>query len=236
MEYIEILKKDLKDIIKISFQPIYCLKEKKIVTHEVLSRFHSEKVGIIETLKVIEALEKIGEIHNLDFIIIEKIKDYVVEKDMNICINLSPKTILRDDFLEKLSILEKGYKNLEVEITERGSFNYNQLLKRILYLKKLGIKITMDDFPIGNSNLENLLKMHVDGVKIDRELLKNLCSDKGKGIYKSVVNLLKNIENEITAEGIETEEELEFVKSLGIDKVQGYYISKPILEEDFKKI
>lgn len=230
----EILKRDLKEILKISFQPIYSLKDNKIVAYEVLARFKSEKLGVIDTLKAIELLERIGNIHVLDFLVLEKIKKYLTKKDKRICVNISPSTIVREEFLEKVEELKEGFESLEIEITERGEFSYTDLVYKIIKLKKLGIKVIMDDFPVGNSNLENLFKSHIDGVKIDMDFLKYLESDQGKRIYKSVVKFLKDIGNEITAEGIETESELNFVKSIEVDLVQGYFIGRPISEEEFK--
>lgn len=229
-----ILKKDLEEILSISFQSIYSLKEKKIVAYEVLSRFYSDQIGIINTLEAIEFLEKIKRIHILDFLILEKVKKYLKSLNVKICVNISPITIERDDFLEKVEELRGSFENLAIEITERGSFSYTELVYKIIKLKKLGVKVVMDDFPMGNSNLENLFKTHITGVKIDKKMIKYLSSDKGKIIYRSVVDLLKNVGNETTAEGIETEEDLEFVKSIGVDLVQGYYIGKPISEEEFK--
>lgn len=230
----EILKRDLKEILNISFQPIYSLKDNKIVAYEVLARFKSEKLGVIDTLKAIELLERIGNIHVLDFLVLEKIKKYLTKKDKRICVNISPSTIVREEFLEKVEELKEGFESLEIEITERGEFSYTDLVYKIIKLKKLGIKVIMDDFPVGNSNLENLFKSHIDGVKIDMDFLKYLQSDQGKRIYKSVVKFLKDIGNEITAEGIETESELNFVKSIEVDLVQGYFIGRPISEEEFK--
>lgn len=230
----EVLKRDLKEILKISFQPIYSLKDNKIVAYEVLARFKSEKLGVIDTLKAIELLERIGNIHVLDFLVLEKIKKYLTKKDKRICVNISPSTIVREEFLEKVEELKEGFESLEIEITERGEFSYTDLVYKIIKIKKLGIKVIMDDFPVGNSNLENLFKSHIDSVKIDRDFLKYLESDQGKRIYKSVVKFLKDIGNEITAEGIETESELNFVKSIEVDLVQGYFIGRPISEEEFK--
>lgn len=143
-------------------------------------------------------------------------------------------TIIREDFLEKLIMFKDGFNNLQIEITERGSFSYTDLIYRIIQLKKLGIKVIMDDFPMGNSNLENLFKTHIDGVKIDRDMIKYLESDKGKSIYKGIVKFLKELGSEITAEGVETLEELNFIKEIGVDFVQGYYTGRPISEIEFQ--
>lgn len=232
LEYI--LRKDLKEIVKIAFQPIYSVGENKVVAYEVLSRFYSNKIGEISTITAIEVLEKIKYIYMLDFLILEKIEKYLLNKKVKICINISPMTIIRENFLEKLMLLKDVFNNLQIEITERGTFSYTDLIYRIIQLKKLGIKVIMDDFPIGNSNLENLFKTHIDGVKIDRDMIKYLESDKGKSIYKGIVKFLKELGCEITAEGVETLEELNFIKEVGVDFVQGYYTGRPISEIEFQ--
>ncbi|MBC2853634.1 EAL domain-containing protein [Cetobacterium sp. 2G large] len=232
----KILTTELVNHLEIVFQPIYSLSKKKNVAYEILSRFCKEELKTLSTLEIIEILEKIEQIHILDFLILEKSKKYLNKKDLKICINLSPKTIVREDFLEKFNFSKNELKNLEIEITERGELNYTELMYKFLKLKELGIKVVMDDFPIGGSNLENLLKTYINTVKIDRGLIKYLSSDKGKIIYKSIVRFLKELGSEITAEGVETIEELEFIRSIDVDLVQGYYIGKPIGEEEFIKL
>ena len=229
-----ILRKDLREIVRIAFQPIYSVGENKVVAYEVLSRFYSNKIGEIPTITAIEVLERIKYIYMLDFLILEKIEKYLLNKNVNICVNVSPITIIREDFLEKLMVLKHGFSNLQIEIIERGSFSYTDLIYKIIKLKKFGIKVIMDDFPIGNSNLENLFKTHIDGVKIDRDMIKYLESDKGKSIYKGIVKFLKELGSEITAEGVETLEELNFIKEVGVDFVQGYYTGRPISEIEFQ--
>lgn len=229
----KILKTELANYLEVVFQPIYSLSRKKIVAYEILSRFYKEELKALSTIEIIEMLEKIGYIHTLDFLILEKAKKYLNEKDLKICINISPKTIVREDFLEKFDFSTEEIKNLEIEITERGEFSYTELMYKLLKLKELGIKVVMDDFPIGGSNLENLLKAHINSVKIDRGLTKYLSSDKGKAIYRSIVKFLKELGSEITSEGVESEDELKTVTEIGVDLVQGYYIGKPISEEQF---
>ena len=164
MNFEKILKTELANYLEVVFQPIYSLSRKKIVAYEILSRFCKKELKTLSTIEIVEMLEKIGYIHTLDFLILEKVKKYLNEKDLKICINISPKTIVRKDFLEKFDFSTEEIKNLEIEITERGEFSYTELVYKILKLKELGIKVVMDDFPIGNSNLENLLKTHIDGV------------------------------------------------------------------------
>lgn len=219
-----ILKEDIQNNLQLSFQPIYSLKENKIVKYEVLSTFISNKFENIPTLETIMLLERLNLIDFLDFLILDKIKEIIQKTDIKLCVNISPKTIINSNFVNKVLSIDKNLNNLELEIVEREKIDSLTLNFKISLLKKYGIQIIIDDFPIKNSNLENLLKYDVDGVKIDRSLLHKL---KKKSSYEKIVSLLKDLNFEVTAEGIETEEEFEAVKNAGVDFIQGYYIGKP---------
>lgn len=225
-----LLKFNLEDILKVAFQPIYSL-DGEIKSYEVLSRFYNKDNDVISTIKVIKFLEKQDIIHKLDFLILKKIEKYLKD-EKKIAINISPITILMDEFLEKINLLKCNVSNLEIELTERGDLDYKKLITRINQLNKLGIKVVMDDFPMKNSSLETLLRTQINKVKVDRSLLKNIQYPLEKEIYKGIISLLKTMKHEITIEGIETKEQFDFIKEIGVNFVQGYYIGKPILESE----
>lgn len=225
-----LLKFNLEDILKVAFQPIYSL-DGEIKSYEILSRFYNKDNDVISTIKVIKFLEKQDIIHKLDFLILKKIEKYLKD-EKKIAINISPITILMDEFLEKINLLKCNVSNLEIELTERGDLDYKKLITRINQLNKLGIKVVMDDFPMKNSSLETLLRTQINKVKVDRSLLKNIQYPLGKEIYKGIISLLKTMKHEITIEGIETKEQFDFIKEIGVNFVQGYYIGKPILESE----
>lgn len=229
-QFENLLKFNLEDILKVAFQPIYSL-EGEIKSYEVLSRFYNEDNDVISTIKVIKFLEKLDIIHELDFLILKKVEKYL-KNGKKIAINVSPITLLMDEFIEKITLLKCNLSNLEIELTERGNLDYEKLIIKINQLNKLGIKVAMDDFPMENSSLETLLKTKINKVKIDRSLLKDISCPLGKEIYKGIVSLLKTMKHEITIEGIETKEEFEFIKEIGVNFIQGYYIGKPILESE----
>lgn len=229
-QFENLLKFNLEDILKVAFQPIYSL-DGELKSYEVLSRFYNENNDVISTIKVIKLLEKQDTIHELDFLILKKIEKYL-KNGKKIAINISPLTILMDEFLEKINLLNCNLSNLEIELTERGNFNYEKLIFRINQLNRLGIKVAMDDFPMENSSLETLLKTQISKVKVDRSLLRDINYPLGKEVYKGIISLLKTMKHEITIEGIETKEEFEFIKEIGVNFIQGYYIAKPILESE----
>ncbi|MBC2852022.1 EAL domain-containing protein [Cetobacterium sp. 8H] len=225
----EISEEELEKTLSIVFQPVYSLEENKVVSYEVLSRFALDNISTIE---IIEQLEIIDKIYLLDFLVLKKIEKYLKNSNVKLAINISFKTMLRKQFLKRLHLL-KGSENLIIEIVERGTFDYDDLNTAILLLNKLGIKVVMDDFPIGSSNRENFMKAQIQDVKIDKNLLKNINQKKERDTYRNIVNFLKTKNNIITAEGVETSEELEFLKKINVDLVQGYFIGKPISESEF---
>lgn len=227
----EISEEELEKILSIVFQPVYSLEKNKIVSYEVLSRFALDNISTIE---IIEQLEMIDKIHLLDFLVLKKVEKYLKKSNVKLAVNISFKTMLRNEFLNKLYLL-KGTRNLIIELVERGTFDYNDLNTTILLLNNLGIKVVMDDFPIGSSNRENFIKAQINDVKIDKNLLKNIDQKKEKNTYTNIINFLKTKNSIITAEGVETSEELEFLKKINVDLVQGYFIGKPISENEFSQ-
>ena len=101
----------------------------------------------------------------------------------------------------------------------------------------MGIKVELDDFGTGYSSLNYLKQLPIDGVKIDQSFMRNI--NKGvaeKIIAKAIIDLAHNLELTVTAEGVETSEQLNFLKKQRCDKVQGYLFSKPILPEEITRL
>ncbi|MGL5581399.1 MAG: EAL domain-containing protein [Cetobacterium sp.] len=224
----KILERDLNDVLRLNVQPIYS-KNGELKKYEVLSRFYKEKLGVIPTVSAIKILDKLNSLHILDFLVIEKIKKSEVYINNKLAINISPNTLLHPNFLKKIEKLEKKfYENIEFEIIEIGKYRYDKISKVIKKIKQKGIKIIMDDYPKGGSNLDNLLNGDYDGVKIDRSLLTQIQTIEGKDIYSDIVKILKKLNKVVTIEGVETKEELEFIKELDVDFIQGYFLGMPI--------
>ena len=97
------------------------------------------------------------------------------------------------------------------------------------------MQVSIDDFGTGYSSYYLLSEIQIDVIKLDKKLFENLENEKAKIIVEAIVNLAKKLEIEIVAEGIETEEQYEFVKKLKCDEIQGYYFSKAIPIEEFEE-
>ena len=132
-------------------------------------------------------------------------------------------------------ILEKTKINrslLELEITE--TVNDQQISQKALELKEEGFKLLMDDFGSGYSSLNILLETPFDVLKLDKKFIENMMvSERGKLILEQVVTMAEKLGLGLLAEGVETKEQVEVLKTIGCDHVQGYYYAKPMPVEEF---
>ncbi|MDP7592465.1 MAG: bifunctional diguanylate cyclase/phosphodiesterase [Litorilituus sp.] len=128
-------------------------------------------------------------------------------------------------------------KYLELEITENVVMtDISKAMNTIVSLQNMGIKVSIDDFGTGYSSLAYLRKLPIDKIKIDRSFISEVAAnDSDMTIVKSMIELSHGLGKRVLAEGVETAEQLTILRNLGCDAVQGYYISKPIAEEDLAK-
>jgi len=127
---------------------------------------------------------------------------------------------------------------IEFEITEEELFGKAELAKDSLrLLRKFGFRTAIDDFGSGYSSLGHLKEFEFDTLKLDRTFVtsENYNSSASKGVIGSIVSLADSLNMDIVAEGIETQEQLDFIISLNINIIQGYFCSKPIPANDFIK-
>lgn len=133
------------------------------------------------------------------------------------------------------SSLEPKY--LELEITETVLKDIEELKRVLDELNPIGIKLSVDDFGVGYSSLSMLQYINIDNLKIDRSFIKDIGENaKAAAIVKTIINMGKYLNCNITAEGIETKEHLDFLKENNCNIGQGYFFSKPLPPEDFEKL
>ena len=121
---------------------------------------------------------------------------------------------------------------LELEITETAD-DY-QISRQTALLKESGFKLLMDDFGSGYSSLNVLLESPFDVIKLDKRFIENMMtSDKGRNILENVLQMASKLDITVLAEGVETKEQVELLRNIGCDQVQGYYYAKPMPEDDF---
>ena len=142
------------------------------------------------------------------------------------------------DFISKI-VKENGLSTSEymLEITESAyTSDSKHIIEVVENLRKLGHKIEMDDFGSGYSSLNMLTSMPIDVLKMDKAFIRNIKpGNKEMKLVELVLNIAKNLNVPVVAEGVETEEELNMLKAAGCDIIQGYYFSKPIPPSEMEK-
>jgi EAL domain-containing protein (putative c-di-GMP-specific phosphodiesterase class I) len=126
---------------------------------------------------------------------------------------------------------------LELELTENSIVSNTTAVSTINSLKDLGIHIALDDFGTGYSGLSYLKNLHLDRLKIDRSFVKNIQINRGdEVIIQAIITMARSLNLEILAEGVETEEQMDFLKNLNCSEIQGFYFNKPLSSSDLEKI
>ena len=232
---------------RLYLQPKFSLATGKLVGAEGLSRWEKVNGEIVTPGDFIPPLEKSGKIVQLDFYMYEMVLRQQ-RKWMNlgypivpISVNLSRHHIKDERLVEKLVSLSEAYgvdsRLIEIEITE-GAFIEDQkaLIALMKKIKERGFRVSIDDFGTGYSSLSMLTELSADVVKLDQEFLKHSDSDVSKGMINNVIRLIKDNRMEVVCEGVEIEEQVEFLAKSGCDMAQGYYFSRPIPVAEFEKL
>ncbi|MEZ0360743.1 MAG: EAL domain-containing protein [Hydrogenobacter sp.] len=225
----------------IYFQAIYRSSDLKIVMAEELLRWNSRTFGLLQAREFIPLLERIGLVVDIGYYVFDKCAQIIKEYGINvpICVNLSPLQLQREDLVEKLcQIVEKygvspGY--LNVELTEEVIVQDIQRAKKVMEaLKKCGFLITLDDFGVKYSSLSYLTQFPVDYIKVDISFVRLVDTDeKIFRIVMAILNVAKTLGIKTVAEGVERESQLNILRDIGCDYLQGFYLSKPVPLEKF---
>ncbi|MCT7484468.1 putative bifunctional diguanylate cyclase/phosphodiesterase [Aliarcobacter cryaerophilus] len=232
------------------YQPKVCLKDSKIVGVEALIRWIDKEKGFIPPSDFIPLAEENDFIIELgDWIVEEALNQYLDWKnkgiDIVMSINISAKQFLQNRFAENL--IEKiNSKKIEsnriiLELTEYILIDQNNSVYSTLRkLNEFGVSISLDDFGTGYSSLSYLKKYPIDYLKIDKSFIDDSCNSQGKVFIETIVKMGQTLNMKIVAEGVETQEQVEYLKSISCNLYQGYYFSKPIkakeLEEFYKSL
>ncbi len=222
------------------YQPIFSVKDLKITGVEALLRWNSKKFGFVSPAEFIPILEETGLIKEVGKWIFKEVLNQAQMwekqgvKDVKVNVNVDIQQILEADFTDfiKTQVLAKNFKSLKlgIEITESEAMQYPDLIiDKLKTLREMGIKISIDDFGTGNSSLSYLKIMSIDYLKIDKSFIDDLPHNQQSAVLvKTMINLARTFNFRTVAEGVETKEQLEFLKEIGCDEVQGFYLSKPV--------
>lgn len=248
-----IVKKDLKNAFKskeieILYQPKVNIHTEEIEAVEALIRWNHNALGYISPEIFIPIAEENGDINLIGrWVIKEVCKELKQCKDNNekivpVAINLSRRELYQVNLINYILNMIEKYdiepKLLEFEITETADVNDSKMInKQVEDIRKLGMKIAIDDFGKGHSTLENLKNLEVDTVKIDRYLSLDIeTSEKSRKLLELIINLAKEYNFEVVCEGIENMNQINILKNLKCNIVQGYVYYKPLRIDKLKEI
>jgi len=228
------------------YQPKIDLSTSKILGVEALIRWKSKTNGFISPNEFIPLAEENGFIKELGiWIIDEALNQYVKWRelgiDISIAINISAKQFFEKDFeitfIEKLEKKDINPSKINLEITEYILMDKSDYVQESLkILHDYGIEISLDDFGTGYSSLSYLKKFPIDYLKIDKAFLDDFESNNGKIFLETIVKMGQMLKMKVIAEGVEKQEQIDYLKSISCDEYQGYYFSKPISSKDFEKL
>lgn len=222
------------------FQPIVCLRTGRLVTLEALLRWEHPTRGCLPPSEFLDTLAAMGLMTDVGrWIVAEACRQSVelrrrLEFDASISINVSPRQLLEHDFVGQtaLQIADAGASPewIEFEITEDIALGDGEAAMRILHdLRQRGVRVRIDDFGTGYSSLSYLQQLPVHGLKIDRAFLEQFETDTHRReIVGAIIRLAHVLGLDVVAEGVEREEQLNALRDLGCDLVQGYHIAQPM--------
>lgn len=235
------------DDLDVHYQPIINLETNKISGMEALIRWTHKDLGFISPGVFIPVAEKSGMIIEISKWVFRKSllgleniqKHSTNDNEMFISINFSSRDIATPQFvnglLDTISDTSIKKEQTKLEITERVLIQQPDSAKKTLEAcKDAGFKIAIDDFGTGYSSLSYLYYFPIDTLKIDQSFIRSMNKeDKRKKLVKSIIDLGKNLNMDIIAEGVEEKDEADALREMGCDHVQGFYFAKPMPEDDF---
>ena len=224
--------------LQLYFQPQLDIQQNRIVGLETLIRWQTEN-GFISPAEFIPLAEKSGLIIPLGSWIVESAchvaQQLVMQgyRDLVVAINISPQQFQHPNFYQMIvDALEKSRvppQNIELEITE-GVIMYNEseTIDQLYKLRKLGLKLSIDDFGTGYSSLSYLKQFPIDKLKIDQSFIRTIeASDADRAIVSAIVDLGKNLDLTLIAEGVEEQSQQDILHHMGCQEIQGYLFSRP---------
>jgi len=225
---------------EIHYQPLIDLDLGDITGFEALIRWNHPERGLVQPLEFIPVAEEIGLITQIgEWVIRRACGDAALWPDhIKVAVNLSPTQLLNSNLVSVVmgALASSGLAagRLELEITEAVLMHATVATLETLHrLRRLGVSISMDDFGTGYSSLSYLRNFPFDKIKIDRCFIKDLGSGDGAAaIVKAVTGLARSLNMTTTAEGVETEEQFDHVRSLGCTQMQGFLFSPPVARSE----
>ncbi|MDH3742792.1 MAG: EAL domain-containing protein [Hyphomicrobiales bacterium] len=233
---LDLRKALLNDELEVQYQPLIDLDENKVSGFEALLRWIHPEHGVVPPDTFIPLAEQMGLINNIGEWVLRQacVNAATWPGDLKIAANISPVQIRKLNFVQTVISALAGSglpaSRLELEITESVLLlDDEMILTKLHNLQDLGVRISMDDFGTGYSSLSYLTSFPFHKIKIDASFVSGLCEgDENAGIVQAIVGVASNLGMMTTAEGVETEGQLEILRREGCTEAQGYLFSKPM--------
>lgn len=226
--------------LEVYYQPIYAGGERKIVGLEALLRWNEPGHGVVEPIEFIHLAEETGLIVPIGEWVIRRSCTQLREwhdagfTDLRMNVNISAPQLQQPSFAEIVADALRENRlpanALQLEITESVAVQNIDLTMQVLReMRRQGIGIAIDDFGTGQSSLIYLKRFPIDAIKIDQAFVRDVTGEaSAAAIVSYIINLAHMLKLEVIAEGVETEEQYEFLKKQGCDRMQGYLLSRPM--------
>ena len=242
------IERDLRDALRdcdqleVYYQPQYDAALMTVNGVEALVRWNHPELGLLSPTTFVPIAEESG--------LVESLGEWVLKEacvagrdwgDLIVSVNISAVQLRRPNFAEQvLKIATEAQfdvERLELEITETALLeNLTQCETNLVKLRANGVRISLDDFGTGYSSLSHLRTFRIDRVKIDRSFIRGLDDSTGRAIVRAIVNLAQSTGLKITAEGVETAEQTQFLCGVGCDELQGFGLSSPLPLSGFQEM
>ncbi len=222
------------------YQPIYTLDNDRIAGFEALVRWNHPERGLLQPADFIQAAEDTGLIVPIGYFVLEeacrKMQKWrqaaMIDSNVMVSVNLSPRQIMNPSLVDTVRsiLLLTGFDPhaLWLEVTESALVQNDEVvLAKFNELRRMGIRIEIDDFGTGYSSFSYLRSLPVDGFKIDRSFIHDI-QGSGQKIIKTLIELGRNLGLTQVAEGVETDGQRAYFKSIACDYAQGYLMSRPV--------
>ena len=237
-----------RDEMLLYYQPLVDVETRAIVGVEALLRWKSEEFGTFASSDFIAIAEQSGLINQLGLWALNAACRQMREwreagiSGLTVAVNLSPRQFHTPDLVAQVrnALSESGLEAgaLELEITESVLIKHNmEAIEKLTELANLGVKLAIDDFGTGYSSLSYLKQLPIHRLKIDKSFVRESHIDPDDAaIATAIIGMAAGLGIEVTAEGVENEEQLAFLKQAGCQIVQGYYFGSPLPAEDLAKL
>lgn len=234
--------------LKAYYQPQYDAITSKLVSAEALVRWVRPDGTVVPPMAFIPELESNNQITELDWYIFERVCKMLVRqkseggKQVPVSVNFSRHHVREKNFVERISQIADSYglehELFEVEITESAMINESFTIREwIENIHGAGFKVAIDDFGSGLSSLSFVKDVPADVLKIDKSLLSSNCeNEKERIVLESIFYFANRLNMTTVAEGVETREQLEFMRICDCNKIQGYIFAKPMPEDNYLEI